>query len=199
MFVELLIHPSEHLLAVRPSTKETRNAVRWANLSEVGTYHPRIVRGAAFGKTLYGLFGWTDGCKYRVRGVYRQRDKEKLLVFDMRETEVFIPKAVLAPEVSEISEEVSFVDGVSESALDERRNVIAYPTAWAANFGTGFYRHAQARELATLEAKTAWKSMEEAQPYTEKMDIQVTAPEMVVQNIHQIISDMKQEVGGVDA
>ena len=41
--------------------------------------------------------------------------------------------------------------------------------------------------------------MEEAQPYTEKMDIQVTAPEMVVQNIHQIISDMKQEVGGVDA
>ena len=199
MFVELLIHPSEHLLAVRPSTKETRNSVRWANLSEVGTYHPRIVRGAAFGKTLYGLFGWTDGCKYRVRGVYRQRDKEKLLVFDMRETEVFIPKAVLAPEVSEISEEVSFVDGVSESALDERRNVIAYPTAWATNFGTGFYRHAQARELATLEAKTAWKSMEEAQPYTEKMDIQVTAPEMVVQNIHQIISDMKQEVGGVDA
>ena len=199
MFVELLIHPSEHLLAVRPSTKETRNAVRWANLSEVGTYHPRTVRGAAFGKTLYGLFGWTDGCKYRVRGVYRQRDKEKLLVFDMRETEVFIPKAVLAPEVSEISEEVSFVDGVKESALDERRNVIAYPTAWAANFGTGFYRHAQARELATLEAETAWKSMEEAQPYTEKMDLQVTAPEMVVQNIHQIISNMKQEVGGVDA
>ena len=35
--------------------------------------------------------------------------------------------------------------------------------------------------------------------HTEKMDLQVTAPEMVVQNIHQIISNMKQEVGGVDA
>ena len=117
----------------------------------------------------------------------------------MRETEVFIPKAVLEPEVGEMSEEVSFVDGVSESALEERRNVIAYPTAWAAHFGPGFYRHAQARELAALEAENAWKSTEEAQPYTDKMDIQVTAPELVVQNIHQIISDMKQEVGEVNA
>ena len=199
MYVELLVHPSEHLFAVRPSTKETRNSVRWANISEIGVYHPRPVRGAAFGKTLFSLFGWTTDCKYRVRGVYRQRDKEKLLVFDMRETEVFIPKAVLEPEVGEISDEVSFVDGVRESTLEERRNVIAYPSAWAANFGPGFYRHAQARELATLEAENVWKSTEEAQPYTEKMDIQVTAPELVVQNIHQIISDMKQEVGDVDA
>jgi len=198
-YVELLVHPSEHLLAVRPCKKDTRNAVRWSTLSEFGVAHPREVRGTAFGKTLYSIFGWTAACKYRVRGVYRQKDKEQLLIFDMRETEVFVPTAVLEPEVSEMSECVDFVDGVRASSLEERRNVIAYPTAWAGNFGTNFYRHAQARELAALEAEEAWKSTEEAQPYTDKADIKVTTPDMVAQNIKEIISGMKQEVGEIDA
>ena len=198
-FVELLVHPSEHLLAVRPCKKETKNAVRWSTLSEFGVSHPREVRGTAFGKTLYAIFGWTGECKYRVRGVYRQKDKERLLIFDMRETEVFVPTAVLEPEVGEMSDGVDFVDGVRASSLEERRNVIAYPTSWAGTFGTNFYRHAQARELAALEAEETWKSTEEAQPYTDKSDIKVTAPDMVAQNIQEIISGMKQEVDEIDA
>ena len=61
--VELLIHPSSYLLAVRPCTLEdNRNKVQWARLRN-GVLVPRYIYGAAFLPTLYELFGWNPNCK----------------------------------------------------------------------------------------------------------------------------------------
>ena len=89
--IEMLVHPTEHLFVVRPAKKETKNAVRWAKLGE-DLYYPRTISCAAFIKTLYTLFGWKLSCKYRVRGVYRKKGNESVLIFDMRDTEIFIPQ-----------------------------------------------------------------------------------------------------------
>ena len=56
-YVELLIHPKLHQLAVRPSKKEVRTAIKWATAANV-KYQPRIITGAAFLPTLFELFGW---------------------------------------------------------------------------------------------------------------------------------------------
>ena len=98
LFVEMLVHPDEHLFAVRPCSKENRNAVQWAKLSN-GQYYPREVRSAAYIPTLRQIFGWKPDCKYRVRGIYRRKEEESVVVFDMRETEIFISADTLTAEL----------------------------------------------------------------------------------------------------
>ena len=67
-FVELLIHPSSKLLAIRPCSSETKNKVQWSRLKD-GQLIPKPISGAAFLPTLYEIFKWDKKCKYRILGV----------------------------------------------------------------------------------------------------------------------------------
>lgn len=192
LFIEMLVHPSEHLLVARPCTKETRNAVKWANLSEC-QYYPRPVSCAAYIKTLYELFGWKSGCKYRVRGIYRQKDNEAVLIFDMRETEIFIPQGTLGLLREETMTDDLLPNGVRPFTAGPKKDIMAYPSSWANTFGSNFYRHAQARELAAFASQGIWNVNEEGQPFCDSQVLNVTNAEVVGNKIKQIIRNMKQE------
>ena len=69
-FIEMLVHPAEHLVAVRPASKDDRNAIRWGKTDEKGRCEPRIITGVAFLRTVYSLFGWEEEYRYRIQGGY---------------------------------------------------------------------------------------------------------------------------------
>ena len=192
LHVELLIHPNEHLFAVRPCTKETKNAVQWANLKE-GQYYPRNVSCAAYIKTLYEIFGWKLDCKYRVRGVHRHKDNEAVVIFDMRETEIFIPQNVLEANQEEAAKDDLLSDDVQPFTTGPKKDIMAYPSSWAYSFGSNYYRHAQARELAAFYRDGTWKVSEEGQPFSDSSGLNITSTEVVSRNIEQLIDDMKEE------
>jgi DNA invertase Pin-like site-specific DNA recombinase len=179
LYVEILINPTEQLLAVRPCAKEYRNAVKWAVI-EGDEYIPRRqIPGTAFLKTLYKIFGWDKDCKYRVRGVHRQKGDEAVLVFDMRETEIFIPKDAIGAEIRE-----------TEKPIVEAKNAVtAYPQEWMYDFGTEHYRLLQAQELATMENDGLGAA---GQPYQDELSSKVTAPESLADNIKNIMDDVGQ-------
>jgi len=194
LFVEMLIHPSEHLFAVRPCSKENRNAVQWAK-SINGQYYPRDVRGAAFVPTLYRIFGWKQNCRYRVRGIRRQKDDETVVVFDMRETEIFIPSGVLTPDEEEEAESPKerLPEGVEPFTDGTKRNVLAYPAEWASGFGSNYYRHTHARELAAFDRDGMWDVQREGTLVVKSPQLQVTSIDEIDINIREIIGGMKQE------
>ena len=70
---------------------------------------------------------------------------------------------------------------------------MAYPSAWADNFGSNYYRHSQARELAAIDNAGVWQISEEAQPIS-TTERKVTPPDELVQGIHEIIEEKIQEV-----
>ncbi len=70
------------------------------------------------------------------------------------------------------------------------KKVLAYPQTWADNFGKNYYVHAQAKEM---ESESSWNALVEGVPYKES-DLQPTAVEDIEKNIHEILTDMKQEV-----
>ncbi len=195
IYIEMLVHPHEHLLAVRRCTKETRNAIRWA-LVEDGQYYPRNISCAAYIETLYRIFGWTLGCRYRVRGLHRQKDHESVIIFDVRETEMFIPQTVLGSGQDDSSKDDLLPGDVRPFTVGPKKDIMAYPTAWADSFGSNFYRHAQARELATIDREGVWKFNEEGQPFGDSLGLNVTTTEVVSNEIKQMIYDMKQEESG---
>lgn len=191
-YVELLLFPDEYLLAVRPAVKGNRNSVKWTVLKDT-TFHPRIISGAAFLKTIYEIFGWRTDCKYRVRGIRKQNMVESVYIFDMRETEIFIPNEHVIsgtegfPEENELGECSKL-----EPVITAQKSICAYPADWASNFGRDYYRHAQAQEMAAFAETGEWNTQSEGESYTES-SLQVADAEDIKVCIDQIIREMKQK------
>lgn len=59
-YVEFLIQPYEHILAIRPCNKDSKNGVQWSRKSN-GKIIPRAISGSAYLPTLFELFGWNPG------------------------------------------------------------------------------------------------------------------------------------------
>lgn len=192
VYIEMLVHPSEHLFVVRPCTKETKNSVQCTNIKE-GQYYPRNIGCAAYIKTLYELFGWNLECKYRVRGIHRQKDSEAIVIFDMKETEIFIPQDVLESGQAEAVKDDMLPDDVQPFTVGPKKAIMAYPSSWADSFGSNYYRHAQARELAAFDRDGIWNVSEEGQPFSDSPRLNITSVDEINHKINQLIGGMEQE------
>lgn len=191
LYVEMLVNPNENLFAVRPCSKDVRNAVQWANVNN-GLYCSRKISGAAYIKTLYELFGWNLDYKYRVRGIRRQKNDETLIIFNMNETEIFISQRELNLDEDEISTNEQLPKDVEPFTNGPNKDIMAFPNNWADTFGNNYYRQAQARELALLREENEWKTKEEGKPYAQS-ELKVTSSDEAKLKIQKIISDIEQE------
>ena len=183
--VELLMHPQKRILAVRTAGKECRNAMQWSK-KKSGISFPRGISGTAFLPTLYSLLGWKDDCRYRITGIKRGKGNDAILLFNLTELEIFIPNDT----VSSLPESDTSVKPFTDS---NRRNVRAYPPDWADTFGSNYYSHAQAQELAGF-GKGMEPDISHASVIYKDSDIQVTSKDDIERNIEQIMSDMKENI-----
>lgn len=181
--VELLMHPQKQILAVRAAGKECRNAMQWSK-KKSGISFPRGISGTAFLSTLYSILGWKDDCRYRITGIKRGKGNDAILLFNLTEPEIFIPNDT----VSSLPESDTSVKPFTDS---NRRNVRAYPPDWADTFGSNYYSHAQAQELAGF-GKGMEPDISHASVIYKDSDIQVTSKDDIERNIEQIMSDMKE-------
>ena len=170
-FVELLVHPELNLLVVRPSDKNSRNAIKWSVLRD--TYQPKSISGRAFLPALYDLFNWDKSAKYNVRGFRKTKGDESILVFTMDDTEVFFSQA----ETSDTNATGSPIH--------------AFPADWAETFGDEYYRHAQIEEILAIQREQQWATHSGGRPF-QVDDLQVTDKETLEKEISNIISDMKE-------
>lgn len=174
LYVEMLIHPWKKLFAVRPCSEESRRGNQWAKIKR-GLYYSRSISCSAFIKILYEIFDWNPAHKYRVRGLKRERDGESLIVFDMTETEVFISQN---PQDKKPAMEV-FTNG-------PKKDIKAFPCDWAGTFGSNYYRQAQAKELAILNAESDWNSTDDGVTFNSSEMLNITNAEELHSNIENI-------------
>jgi len=120
-----------------------------------------------------------------VRGICRQKDTEILMIFNMKETEIFISQNETSDNEQLLKDSKPFANG-------QKKAIVAYPVNWANTFGSNYYSQIQARELSLLNEENEWKAKEQGKPYSEP-DLEVTNPNEIQINIKKIISDMKQE------
>lgn len=182
LYIEMLVHPSNHLLAVRACEKEHRNSIKWARVNGEGMILPKTISGAAFISTIYELFDWQPNYRYRIRGVRRSKDNSVVFIFDLKETELFIPSDIMPSDETE--EDVSLVVPKSGKAI------AAFPSDWADNFGSDYYVHAQATDI---DSQDVWHT-DEPKKLPFLPNLQVTSKEVAASNIQRIISNIKQEV-----
>ena len=179
-FVEMLIHPSSKLLAIRPCSSETKNKVQWSRLKD-GQLIPKPISGAAFLPTLYEIFKWDKKCKYRILGVAHQKDNENVLIFNMDDTEIRIPTN---------TNDVSALNNNTPDTISDSKSVLAYPADWMNSFGNNYYTQSQAPELTEFTADKNWQTASESKPYKEP-ELKTTPKETIIQNIKNIITEIK--------
>ncbi len=181
-YIELLIHPLKKLFIVRSTDEKNKNAVKWLFLNGKGKYIPRPVSGAAYLKTIYRLLGWDEFYKYRVRGIRRQNGDESLLIFDLNEPEMYLSK----------DKNLNDTCGLIPLAATGK-SIIAFPSAWAHNFGSNYCRRSQTDELQKLKNETDWNFKQETTSFSDYFDLNVTNRDEAERSIQTIIKDMNME------
>ncbi len=184
LYIELLIHPRKHYLAVRPTTKENRYNMQWAKVRNGQTVN-KSISGSACLPTIFKLLNWKEDCKYRMIGQFRGKGDESLLLFNIDDSEVLIPSDTIVVK-TDVSTE--------ESLIGTGKSVIAYPGKWANSFGNNYYLQTQEDEFSNLTKEGDWNPTVAGRPYKES-DLHPTQPAERKENITSLLNDMKQEIG----
>jgi len=123
-FVELLFHPTELIIAVRPTTKENKNGILW---------NSKPIAASNLCKNLYTFCSWQEGVRYKVMADCFIRDVEKLLMFDLNSAEFYIKETVEKSIIDENGEAVSIWKDISR---------LLQPEKWQEDFGRDVISHA---------------------------------------------------------
>jgi len=192
LMVELLFDPINHLFAVRPATNENRHAVVWASATEKWC-HTRKIRGTAFLPVMYEILRWKPENKYRIVGTRRQKENEVIILFDLRETEVFIP-FTKDPETGEtVKQPFELFEDAKPMTTRGKKSVVAFPADWVSNFGTDAYQHEQAREIAAIDRDGKWGVNQQGIPYQTDSTPQMRTSGALAEEINSILTTMTQE------
>lgn len=165
-YVELLIHPFQKRLAVRPTTPENRNAVQWAKT--IGKKRvPREISCAAFYDTMFALFQWNIEHKYRMFSNLRKRNDEETYIFSASEAVIYIPTENFA--TSDIDEQEGNLQPINVSG----KHIRGIPSCWMHAFGNSFYEEMSYEALAH-QTREEWQLRIEGQLCNVGMKLNVT-------------------------
>ena len=179
-YIDILISPRRKLLAIRPSEQNIKNSVRWSKFTENCTVAPKQISGRAFLPVIFDLFNWDTDLKYKIQGTYYFKENMSIIIFDINNAEILIPKASL------------IIDSKTQALSSAGNNIIGSPKEWCNDFGIGFYTYAQIKELKNYFAYGKWTSTEKEKTYIDKSMINVTSTENIKDEINTVIEKIKR-------
>ena len=164
LYVELLIHPAERRIAVRPTTKENRNGILWARM-EGGQKVSRCIAGAAFIGTVFSLFGWNTDHRYRMNGTLYRNGMEDTFIFSASNAGVYIR--------TQTANLVTGRNGASAPVYRAGKRVGAVPADLTRSFGRDFYTERSMIDLAR-QTREQWKIRIEGQLFNSGRRLNIT-------------------------
>lgn len=183
-YVELLIHPTEKKLAVRPTQKTNRHGLTISK-RDGPKFQPKQLSTSAFGNTLFSLMGWNTECKYRILGSLYEKDDEIAYIFDATDSEVFLSSYVLPKQTTEDDAKVSI-----QPLTASGKHIRAIPEKWTTSFGKPFYAHEQTLSSLAAQDEEDWKLRIEGQLFETGKKINVTSFDVLRSYIRQELSSV---------
>lgn len=165
-FVQLLIHPSERRIAIRPCSISDVYSIRW-RIGRESTANGKIINTPYFSTALYRIMGWNPDFQYISRGTFLSQGKEKIIVFD-------VAGAISAAYVQ--CEE----DG-------KRKRVLVCPDEWNGSFGEDFYDFVIQNDLYYIRPSGLWGTQSKAVPLA-KTGIEIPTEDDVQASIDELKS-----------
>lgn len=139
--VQLLIHPSQRKLAIRPCGERDVNSIRWC----VGAQRPifsKTLRCQYFSAALFQIMDWNPEYQYRIRGTYAAGGQDRIIIFD-------VANAVPV---------LSWRRDNSNRASRRPQRIDLLPDGWDSTFGEEFYVHGIHNSFYYLDPGSAWNA-----------------------------------------
>lgn len=176
--VELLIHPAKKQIAVRPSSKDDRCAIQWANGSGENREN-RSVACRAFIDTIFEIFGWKDEYRYKLYGCIYHDGKEKACVFSDLSASVYINKDEYLSSAG--------VDATGQLLNMSGNRVRAVSGNLGHTFGNEYYVERSMNDLRDMSSQE-WKTRIEGR-------ICSTGPRLNITSYGELRAFIKEELG----
>lgn len=144
-YVQLLLHPAERKIAIRPCKETDTHSIKWRPEPEKPIYS-KTLNCQHFGNALYSIMEWNPDYLYRVRGTWAKRGDEQIIVYNLANA---VPAVLVTP------------DG-EDAAL--RRRVELCPAEWTDDFGDEFYEHTLENGFYYITPNSDWQAQKESIP-----------------------------------
>ena len=131
-YIQFLINPTEHKLAIRPCDEGARDAIRWC-VVRGDKRKSREITCRPFTTKLYELMGWKEIYRYKLQGMKITYQGENLYLFDLCSKEAFLPQS-RDPETGKI-----------------KRPKPILPSEWMETFGMTVDDHAASTQINLTE------------------------------------------------
>lgn len=137
--IQLLLHPAERKMAIRPCPPTATNSIRWRPDPEKAI-NSKSLSCQHFDKALYEIMDWNPEYVYKIRGTWVKRGNEQIIVFNL----------VNATPVMIIQDE--YDEGI------RKKRVSMCPESWDNDFGEEFYEHTIENDFYYIAPKREWNS-----------------------------------------
>ena len=87
-YVQILVHPEEKNLVIRPCKEEEKDSFRWKTTGK--KVSPKQVTCKVFFAKIYALMGWNLDYRYKLLGKLIRSNGELLFVFNLNNPEIYI-------------------------------------------------------------------------------------------------------------
>ena len=139
-YIQLLLHPTERKIAIRPCGKNDTHSIRWRPDPNKPVYS-KTLNCQHFGNALYSIMEWNPDFVYKIRGTWACRGAEQIIVYNLTNA---VP-AMLVPTTD------------SEDASSKRR-IDLCPEEWEDSFGAEFYEHTLENGFYYIAPNNEWHS-----------------------------------------
>ncbi|MGI6700746.1 MAG: recombinase family protein [Christensenellales bacterium] len=168
-FIQLLLHPAERKIAIRPCSSNDIHNIRWRSNPDK-PFYVKTLSCQHFGASLYGIMNWNPDYLYRIRGIWAQRSDEQIMVFNLANA---VP-AVLMPQYGK--------------EIIPKRRVELCPEEWADDFGEEFYEHTLENGFFYIAPNSEWNTQAKSIPAPGMNRFSAPSPEQL-----QISMDLLKE------
>ena len=143
-YIQLLIHPVERKIAIRPCKKDDPHSIPWR--SDINRrFTQKVIRCSYFMSTLYQIMAWDPTYPYRVRGTWIMRGNEQIIIFRLENA---------MPILRIINER--------EDGHRSMSNVELCPQEWEDRFGEEFYSHCLNNPYTSMPDRIVWDTQAES-------------------------------------
>ena len=179
-YVELLVHPLRKEMAVRPTTKDNRCAIQWANGAR-GNRQSRPVAAKAYIQTLYQIFGWERENNYKLYGRIYRDGQDAACIFAGTNASVYIK-----------NNEVAVEDATGQSISRQGRRIHGVVGNFGRSIGNEYYVEKSMTELRNL-TRQEWQTRLAGQMVSTGSELQVTPYEELRSFIQEELGELFEE------
>ena len=173
--IQLLLHPSERKIAIRPCKEGDVHSIRWRPDSEKALVQ-KSINCQHFGNALFQIMDWNPDYLYRIRGTWVARGSDQIIVFNLTNA---VPAAFLERDPEDGSE------------TSQRRRVDLCPEEWNDSFGEDFYEYSLNNSFYFLAPRSDWKVHEPSRLAPGSFD----QPNMSDTELEQSVINLRKRVG----